>query len=125
MALPSEAATAASLCNRVLCNAKSSYFAALFFFQTPHSRCGNKRRVTISNAKRLVLFLSEQKRKVGFSHEDGRRGVAETTGRRVSRKKQKYGTKSLANSKYKCAPVLCIHVSFACNQQFAHCRVTS
>jgi hypothetical protein len=23
-----------------------------------------------------------------------------------------------------CAPVLCIHVSFACNQQLAHCRVT-
>jgi hypothetical protein len=25
---------------------------------------------------------------------------------------------------YKCAPVLCIHVSFACNQQLAYCRAT-
>ena len=39
-------------------------------------------------------------------------------------KKTKYNTKSAANSKYKCAPVLCIHVSFACNQQLAHCKVT-
>ena len=36
----------------------------------------------------------------------------------------KYNTKSAANSKYNCALVLCIHVSFACNQQLAHCRVT-
>jgi hypothetical protein len=28
------------------------------------------------------------------------------------------------HSKYKCAPRLCIHVSFACNQQLAHCKVT-
>ncbi len=46
-----------------------------------------------------------------------------TAGKRVSGKKTKYNTKSAANSKYKCALVLCIHVSFACNQQLAHCRV--
>jgi hypothetical protein len=38
--------------------------------------------------------------------------------------KTKYNKKSLANSKYQCAPGLCIHVSFACNQQLAHCQVT-
>jgi hypothetical protein len=38
--------------------------------------------------------------------------------------KIKYNTKSVANSKHKCAPVLCIHVSFSCNQQLTHCRVT-
>jgi hypothetical protein len=38
--------------------------------------------------------------------------------------KTQYITKCAANSKYKCAPVLCIHVSFGCNQQLAHCRVT-
>jgi len=36
----------------------------------------------------------------------------------------KYNTKSLVNSKHKCAPGLCIHVSFACNQQLAYCRAT-
>jgi hypothetical protein len=41
-----------------------------------------------------------------------------------SKVKTKYNPKSAANSKYKGAPVLCIHVSFACNQQLAHCRVT-
>jgi hypothetical protein len=40
-------------------------------------------------------------------------------------KKTKYNTKSAANSKCKCAPDLCIHVSFACNQQLAHCRETT
>jgi hypothetical protein len=39
--------------------------------------------------------------------------------------KTKYNTKSAANSKNKCALVRRIHVSFACNQQLAYCRVTS
>ena len=40
-------------------------------------------------------------------------------------KNTKYNTKSAANSKCQCAPDLCIHVSFACNQQLAHCRETT
>jgi hypothetical protein len=41
-----------------------------------------------------------------------------------SKCQKQYNTKSVANSKYKCAPVLCIHVSVVCNQQLAYCRVT-
>ncbi len=37
---------------------------------------------------------------------------------------KKYNTKSVANSKCKCALVLCIHVSFACKQQLADCQDT-
>jgi len=36
--------------------------------------------------------------------------------------KPKYKTNSVTNFEHKCAPVFCIHVSFACNQQLAHCR---
>ncbi len=38
--------------------------------------------------------------------------------------KQNSTQHSVANFEHKCAPVLCIYVSFACNQQLAHCRVT-
>jgi hypothetical protein len=40
------------------------------------------------------------------------------------KQKSQYITKSEANFEHKCAPVLCIHVSFFGNQQLAHCRVT-
>ena len=39
-------------------------------------------------------------------------------------KKKQDNTKSEAHFEHKRAPVLCIHVSFACNQQLAHCRFT-
>jgi hypothetical protein len=42
-----------------------------------------------------------------------------------SKAKKKYNTKSAANSKFKCAPVLCIHVSLFCNKQLAHCQATT
>jgi hypothetical protein len=36
--------------------------------------------------------------------------------------KIKYNTKSVTKFEHECAHVLCIHVSFVCNQQLAHCR---
>jgi hypothetical protein len=43
---------------------------------------------------------------------------------KLNPKKSKYNKKSVANSIYECALVLCIHVSFVFNQQLANCRVT-
>jgi hypothetical protein len=49
-------------------------------------------------------------------------GLAVAAGMRV--RGRKYNTKSESNFKNKCAPVCRIHVSFAYNQQPAHCRIT-
>jgi hypothetical protein len=49
----------------------------------------------------------------------------------VNFKKTQYNTKIVTHFEHKCppsnapcAPAPCIHVSFACNQQLAHCRAT-
>jgi hypothetical protein len=50
---------------------------------------------------------------------------AETTPENQKRiSKTQHNTKSLANFKYKCAPVSCIYVSIALNQQLARLCVT-
>ncbi len=72
-----------------------------------------------SESSHFTANAAQQLHNVGFVLIDGafEGGVAPTAGRRL-----KYN-KSAANEKHKCAPALCIHVSFACNQQLAHCRV--
>jgi hypothetical protein len=35
-----------------------------------------------------------------------------------------YNTQPVTNFQNKCLPINCIHVSFGCNQQLAHCRAT-
>jgi hypothetical protein len=50
--------------------------------------------------------------------------LATRTENRSQNSKTQHNTKSVANHEHKCAPILCIHVSFACNQQLAYCRAT-
>ncbi len=75
-----------------------------------------------SESSLFTANAAQQLHNVGFVLIDGafEGGVAPTAGRRL-----KYNNKSAANEKHKCAPVFCIHVSFACNQQLAHCRATT
>jgi hypothetical protein len=49
--------------------------------------------------------------------------VTNTENQKQSSKTQ-YNTKSVANSKYKCALGHCIHVRFGIKQQLAYCLVT-
>jgi hypothetical protein len=55
--------------------------------------------------------------------QNGERSIGDWN-RKLKQKLKKKHAKSAVNSKYKCALVLCIHVSFVCNQQLAHCQVT-
>ena len=55
--------------------------------------------------------------------QNGERSIGDWN-RKLKQKLKKKHAKSAVNSKYKCSPVLCIHVSVVCNQQLAHCQVT-
>jgi hypothetical protein len=83
---------------------------------------------TCSLHSRQLCLQSEARKLPGdhYRQRDAERCIGNWN-RKLEAKKTKYNTKSgksVANSKQKCALVLCVDVSFACNQKLAYCRLT-